>query len=739
MGVIRYQFVASGADSVIAAYKGISKAAEDSAVRAERAARRVQQTQQRMAKPSPMSGAAAADKRVEHERRIQAQMTQEAQRGAQQRAQVEVQALRNVERHRARVVAAQARAQDTTARDRARGGGAGAEARPRGRGVEGSMLSGALGVIGGVGGAVMGAGMMAGGQMLQSGMQVDEMARRVAINSRLAGGKLLDARTVRENLFDVAAETPGQTAQALGGATLAFQGATGQVLDVDTLKTLATVASAAGANIEDVAAAAAALSNNMDIKGMEDMGQALSVLAIQGAQGQFELKDMAALMGRISSAAAGASVDKSVRGVAQVGALAQIARQGGGSAEQATTAIENVFRNMTSHADVFKKAGVDVFQAGSKGRQLRNTNDVLVESFKKTEGNKTQLGKMFGAQADPIINILSDVFNEEMKRSKNVNQAGEAVRKKLNEAADVTAAKTTIDQAAAAAQQSTTAKVTAAWEKATGKVADRVLPAIADSFTKLDDSGAIDALVDSFEFAADVIAENMQFVSDMMQVMGFSKKGPDLQKELAKTERQEARAQAKIERAKTPAEKAAAEQELKDVRTKKADITGKLFTPTLAGGTKKIGQGGGRQFLTQEKFVEEYVAAMGGNEMTAPRRALVVARASEIFGRVATTGTERVSAGRAFLGAISPAAHVAHLASGGSESEKASALVERIVSERGLMASAKQQQSLGFAPMQELDVESLNKLIAAANGAASALQKVSASGSANVTGAPTGP
>ncbi len=751
MAVIRYQFIASGADSVVAAYKGISKAAEDAAVRAERAAKRMRASMGAAGAGGPGAprgggagaggagaGPAATDPRVGREKAVLREIEREQARASRDKARAEDKARKASERERERSAKAEVKAAEATAKARAREVAKAQAKMDRAREARAESRRTLMGDLGMAAVGAAGAGLMAGvatiGSMTAQGMEVDEMARRIAINSRLSGGKMLDARTIRQNMYEAAGEMPGQTAKGLAEATLAFQGATGQVLDVSTLKSLATVASAAGAEIQDVAEAAAALSNNMDIKGAEDMADALSVLAIQGAQGQFELKDMASLMGRISAAAAGANVDKTVRGVAQVGALAQIARRGGGSAEQATSAVENLFRAMTSHADVFQKSGVDVFVAGSKGRQLRNTNDVLVESFKKTEGNKTQLGKMFGAQADPIINILSDVFNEEMKRSKDLNKAGEAVRKQLEEAANVTNARNTIEEAATAAQQSTSAKITAAWEKATGKVTDRVLPALADAFTKLEESGALDAMIDAFEFAADVISENMQAFSDFAEMLGFEKKRPSLDKQMEVAKKEQEKAGRKLAAAKTPEEKAAAMIAHMEATGKIAQIQGKMSTGTLAGASAATGKGGGKEFLSQKDFIAKYTAAMGGADMGDMQRSMLESRARTTFERIATTGSMTPTLSESINPATMIGRALGQKMTGGQETDQASALVDRLISERSLMASGAQQKALGFAPTEELDAASLDKLMQAANAAATALQTVGAAGKANITG-----
>lgn len=853
MAVIRYQFVASGADEVIKAYKKITTAAEQAAVKAEQSAKRMANAQvQHMdrAQKRVRVGKSVEEIRADNDLRAQTNMTRESIKQVKRRSDEEILQVRRAEKEKTRVILSEQRAREVTARERAAatsraiaritgeagggagGGGADGGGAGGGRGARGGAGGGGAGGGGGGrgggggggrGGGGGGAGAGGGGEgsdaakrkallqrkiaergagpmtpaehqammdldrelqfdreqeaaarrkarsqarrqfagevgmaalgmagagimgtvgiiggMTAEGMQVDEMARRVAINSRLSGGKMLDARTIRQNMYEAAGEMPGQTAKGLAEATLAFQGATGQVLDVSTLKSLATVASAAGAEIQDVAEAAAALSNNMNIKGAEDMADALSVLAIQGAQGQFELKDMASLMGRISAAAAGANVDKSVKGVAQVGALAQIARKGGGTAEGATTAVENVFRAMTSHADVFKKAGVDVFVAGTKNRQLRNTNDVIVESFKKTEGDKTKLGKMFGAQAEPVINILQSKFDEEMMRSKDLNKATEAVRRELEEAANVTDARNTIEEAAAAAQQSTAAKMTAAWEKATGKVTDRVLPALADAFTKLENSGAIDAVIDAFELAADVIAENMEFVSELAEMFGFEKKRPSLDKQLEVAKKDQEKAGRKLAAAKTPEEKAAAMIAHMEATGKIAQVQGKMSTGTLAGASAATGKGGGKEFLSQKDFIAKYTAAMGGADMGDVQRTLLEARARTTFERIATTGSMTPTLSESINPATMLGRALGQKMTGGQETEQASALVDRLISERSLMASGAQQKALGFAPTQDLDAASLDKLMQAANAAASALQTVGAAGKANVTGTPGG-
>ena len=823
MAVIRYRFIATGTDAVIAAYKNIAKAAQDSAAAAQRAARQ----------------------KVDVETRHIKRGSTEALRNIRRTTNEELYQVQRLEKEKTRIILAEQRAREMTAKNRAivfnrvmaritgealggmagEGGGATARAAARAGAAGGGAAGGAAGAAGGGGGGAGGGasvreleamqrrqerrsklasaeerarairaaagggpltaaqdrelqaaedearrtreeieqdrrkrrsaarkafamdvgrvgleigagvgalGLGAMGKMTAEGAAVDEMARRIAINARLGGGEKMDSAQVRQRMYDLAGQTPGMTAQALAGATLAFQGATGKVLNFEELGGLATVASASGSAIEDVAAAAAALSNNLNITKVDDMTEALSILAVQGAKGQFELKDMAELMGRISAAAAGANVDKSVAGVARVGALAQIARQGGGSAEQATTAVENVFRAMTSHADMFKKSGVDVFVKGSKGREMRSVNDVLVETFKKTEGNRTQLGKLFGAQADPVLNILSDVFNQEMKNSKDLGKAGEAVRRKLEDAANVSEASKLIQEQAAVAQQSTSAKIQAAWEKATGKVTDRVLPAMAEMFLRLDESGAIDSVIDAFEFAADVIAENMQFISEMMQSLGFAK-APDLHKQLAAAEKKEKKALKRLERA-SPEELADAVAAHGAAVSERMRVQGELYKPVeahaMAGGEKTKGT-----YLSQQEFIEQMVKAEGGTMTNAfGQQSHAAGVSARIYGEIRRD----------------PSRYGNFLTRMGLNEQQAQ-LVDRLKEETtGLqgytrraaedpLAAFRQQGKETFEVAAETGktedyAAAFEKVVAAANGAAVALGKIQSSAQPTVVG-----
>lgn len=523
---VRYKFIASGQESVREAFRGIGKAAEEAARSQARLGAEAQRAS-RAGGGGGGGGAGGAGRRASETERLALRVAAAQERAEAKRVKATDAASKRIwatyqreGQQRMALAEKVARAEATTAAK-----AAAAQSR--------AWQASASGAISGV--ARWGGGaMVAGGALLakvgSDAFKTDEIARRIAANQQLSGGGRGDIRSIRKSFSDAARAAPGQTAEDVGKAALSFQGATGQVADADQLKAFTTIASGAGAAIDDVAQAAAALSNNLNIKDVDDMAEALAGLAVQGAKGQFELKDAAALMGKVSAAAAGANWDKSVSGVKSLGGLLQVARKGGGGREDSVTAVENVMRNMASaaHQSTFKAEGVSTFKAGTNNRELRNVNDVLVESFVKTKGDKTKLGKMYGAQADPVINSLSAVFSDAMKKGGNAKQAGEAVRKALEDAAVATNAYKSVQDAAATAQESASAKLSKVWEDIVGEAGDKLVPAFASLVTTLEQAGAFETLVDSVTVLADAFKATAETLQDLGLI---SKKTPDLNKQ----------------------------------------------------------------------------------------------------------------------------------------------------------------------------------------------------------------
>jgi hypothetical protein len=128
---------------------------------------------------------------------------------------------------------------------------------------------------------------------------------------------------------------------------IALTGRAGEARDM--LGLFARTAAVSGASLEDVAATAATLSNNLGIRDVAEMERALSGIYSQGKSGAVELKNMATILAGVTPQFAGFGVT-GAEGIAELGALLQVARQGFGSAEEAATGLRAVMAGLTDAA-----------------------------------------------------------------------------------------------------------------------------------------------------------------------------------------------------------------------------------------------------------------------------------------------------------------------------------------------------------------------------------------------------
>jgi len=235
------------------------------------------------------------------------------------------------------------------------------------------------------------------------------------------------------------------------------------------------VSVATNSSAEEIGGAMADLFEKFDIKSVEDMEGAMAGLAVQGKRGSFELRDAAAQFPALAAAAQGLGIGKGKDALLKLGGLTQIARRGTGSAEQASTALQNVFGTLATKQGALKKTGVNVFD---KNGQARDINDLLVDVISKAGGDdlgkKTgALAKIFGKQGIRAINPMLDVYKQ---GGAIRNEAGEltgfdsakaaqALRDELDNAANSAGALAEIDADLAAQQEKSSSQLTAAWEQ----------------------------------------------------------------------------------------------------------------------------------------------------------------------------------------------------------------------------------------------------------------------------------
>jgi hypothetical protein len=398
----------------------------------------------------------------------------------------------------------------------------------KGAAIGGILTAGALGV--GIAGA-------AG----RDALRLRETSNRLSISARGAGQEAVDPKLLQAEFQRTAINTPGQTAAGVAEAVQAFVTKTGR-LDVARSQqgVFATVASATGGNITDIGNAAADLFQKFDITKMEDMADALAALTFQGKNGAFELKDAASQFGRLSAAAAAFGLEKGARGVKTLGGLTQIARSATGSPEQAATAVEAMFRQLISNADMIeKKTGTKVFTDESRTK-ARDVQSVLAETIAGAKGDLPTLQKIFGDEGSRGIKPLIATFNEAQGAAKAggvKDEAGQvaaglaALKKALSDAIDAPGDYAELQKDAAQAQQDSSAKLTAAWERITSSVGDVLIPVFASLADKLADSPeAIAAFTGTIEILVDAL---LGFIGFIEAIVGKKIITPEARKKLA--------------------------------------------------------------------------------------------------------------------------------------------------------------------------------------------------------------
>lgn len=177
----------------------------------------------------------------------------------------------------------------------------------------------------------------------------------------------------------------------------------------NTMQALALTIGATGAEGDAVGGTVAQL-KKLKIAA-DDAAPAMALLYEQGNMGSFELSDMAALGERIFSAYASFG-RTGMPAVRELGAAMQMIRGGTGGPEQAATAFESMMATFTDakKLKLLQEGGVQVYDPAElrSGREvIRPIPDLMMDIVKATEGRKTMLGQVFGAEAIRAFNQLA--------------------------------------------------------------------------------------------------------------------------------------------------------------------------------------------------------------------------------------------------------------------------------------------------------------------------------------------
>lgn len=536
---ITYRFIASGQGDVEKAFTGIEQAARrqkkaiDDAGKASRGA---------TAPAAAKARTTDAERTARAQERAQARSATAAERAAKRGADAQVREQERAQKHVARIkdrhFADEQRKAERSAKESARKEIAARQRAQRESSANRKQSFGTLKDIGSgalLGGVATGSAMIAGAA--RESMKLQEQSSRIAIAGRAAGDKMRDPNELRRGFERTAINAPGQTASGIADAVARFVSLTG---DLDTAlksqSSFAMIASASGAGVGDVAETAASLSQQFDVKSVEDMTEALAALNFQGKNGAFELKDMASQMQALAAAGGAFGLPKGVQGVKILGGLTQIARTSTRSGEEAATGVSALFRQFGSRQKELKTAGVDVFKDG----KVRDIRDLVVESISKvggTDAGKKQAGlqEIFGDEGLKAIKSLVSQYNEEFAKTAGTDAdktaaATKALRDRFAKAIDTVDAVAESEQDAAVAQKDASAQLTGAWESIKAKVGDALLPALATLAEKLGGEGS---MLDPFIEAAGLAAEALIGLHDFLQDKGLITKKQKSKAELA--------------------------------------------------------------------------------------------------------------------------------------------------------------------------------------------------------------
>lgn len=610
MAQITYNFRAVGAESVQRAFQTIGTSAEQSANAATRAQRKTGAAAQREA--TTIASAARSSGNT---------VAREAEKAARAEIKAKEKALAYVQRLRTNYFLQEQRQQERHERTEAKRVERRLAAEQRARQAASKRQWGALGDdVKSVGkGLALSAGaaiLATVGAATRDSMALQEKSNRISINARGSGEAYQDPTALRKQFEATAIATPGIKAIDVADAVQKYVSLTGDTKTaLASQGTFATAASATGTDIGDIAEAAASLSKQFDITGIEDMRDALAALTAQGKAGAFELSDAAGQFQRLAAAGAAFGLDKGKVGARTLGGLTQIARQGTGSAEEATTSVTGMFAAFNSKQKQLKQAGVNVFDKSGK---RRNIQDLLVETIGKVGGTNASkkaagLNQIFGEQGGKAINPMLNTYNEAFQGATGTTAerqkvAMDALRASIVKATDAPGTWADVVEDAARAQQSASAQLTGAWEQVTAMAGDKLAPAITDLIGKLVSSGAVDQAISALGVFAAALGEVAQTLTDLglikPKTKTYDEKKADAEKKLASFD-----AQNDIKKAYADAEGMAdgPERDAALAKAEAMEVERDKLTANIASAEDARWQGN-TQRLTAEQFGSQYAA-----------------------------------------------------------------------------------------------------------------------------------
>lgn len=341
-------------------------------------------------------------------RRAEAKRARDAERAAAKAEREAIQSAR-------RIVAAEERGRKKAERDWKKAEKAAQAAQVRTARSIGSSATGAIGGVGRLAGAALsiGGGFAVAGA-IENQMSEEAQASKLANQAQVPGEKkqiLADARGVR-----------GFTgSEALAGMS-AFVTKTGDLKTArDLIGSLGDLALATDTDLGDLGATAGQVFNVLkgQIKDpaerMKQLKDIMGTLAQQGSMGAVEMNNLATIFGKLGSATSRFEGGAPAL-MKQMGALAQLAVQGGGasSPEEAATAVARLSTDIVTNRKKFAAlpgGGVTV-QSATDPSKLRDASAIMIDVLEKTKGDITQVSGLFGGESIKVFEGLKKLYTD---------------------------------------------------------------------------------------------------------------------------------------------------------------------------------------------------------------------------------------------------------------------------------------------------------------------------------------
>lgn len=328
--------------------------------------------------------------------------------------------------------------------------------------IKKSLASGGKKVLGGV---LEGVGALAGigGGLGIASVVTDvvDLERGLARFQIATDGTAQSTDALRDQLTRTSRATGISRNDLLSGAS-AYVALTGDADGArNSVALFGKVANATGANMDDLAAVAASMKDNLGIN-PADFEAGFSALAVQGKAGAIELRELATLLAGVAPSFSQFDGGGGAKGLAAMGAALQVVRKGFGSSSEAATGMRALMVSINRNAKQFERVGVKIYDKDPKTgkRRLKDFRDIIDGiGASRLVKDPTALTKAFGS--------------DEAKRAFDQLMLNRGL---LDELILKSSDKNAIDRDAQTYQQSTAGRLERAWNGVKLIIAEALTP-----------------------------------------------------------------------------------------------------------------------------------------------------------------------------------------------------------------------------------------------------------------------